>query len=130
MLATRKVDLARLGALLPDLALAVGNVAGQTYAQLIKRPEISVEGLLPVLRPEMAGTGDPVGFFSGAVNAASTINSDWPRFSVFVAVTCSVSHPVCECAHTHLPSLAPLRKPAVLISNATSFLANDSMAGR
>jgi tRNA uridine 5-carboxymethylaminomethyl modification enzyme len=69
MLATRKVDLARLGALLPDLALAVGNVAGQTYAQLIKRPEISLEGLLPVLRPEMAGTGDPVGFFSGAVNA-------------------------------------------------------------
>jgi tRNA uridine 5-carboxymethylaminomethyl modification enzyme len=69
MLATRKVDLARLGALLPDLASAVGNVAGQTYAQLIKRPEISLAGLLPVLRPEMAGTGDPVGFFSGAVNA-------------------------------------------------------------
>ena len=44
MLATRKVDLARLGALLPALALALGNVAGQTYAQLIKRPEISLEG--------------------------------------------------------------------------------------
>ncbi len=69
MLATRKVDLARLGALLPDLASALGNVAGQTYAQLIKRPEISLEGLLPVLRPEMAGTGDPLAFFSGAVNA-------------------------------------------------------------
>jgi tRNA uridine 5-carboxymethylaminomethyl modification enzyme len=69
MLAMRKVDLARLGALLPDLAAAMGNVAGQTYAQLIKRPEVSLEGLLPVLRTEMTGTGDPLAFFSGVVNA-------------------------------------------------------------
>ena len=69
MLATRKVDLAGLGVMLPDLAAALGNVAGQTYAQLIKRPEITLEGLLPVLRPEMAGTGDPLAFFSGTVNA-------------------------------------------------------------
>ena len=72
LLATRKVDLARLSALLPEVALGLGNVAGQTYAQLLKRPEISLEGLLPVLRPEweeMAGSGHPLAFFSGAVNA-------------------------------------------------------------
>src|ERR1700744_1722452 len=35
LLATRKVDLGRLHGVLPEL----GNVAGQTYAQLLKRPE-------------------------------------------------------------------------------------------
>ena len=65
VLATRKVDLARLSGLLPELAL--GNVAGQTYAQLLKRPEISLEGLLPVLRQEWED--GPLGFFSGAMNA-------------------------------------------------------------
>src|ERR1700678_1142319 len=65
VLATRKVDLARLSSLLPELTL--GNVAGQTYAQLLKRPEISLEGLLPVLRQEWEA--GPLGFFSGTVNA-------------------------------------------------------------
>jgi tRNA uridine 5-carboxymethylaminomethyl modification enzyme len=71
LLATRKVDLARLGALAPGLALGLGNVAGQTYAQLLKRPEITLEGLLPVLRPEWdtAGLDHPLAFFSGPVNA-------------------------------------------------------------
>ena len=67
VLATRKVDVGRLGEFLPEL----GNVAGQTYGQLLKRPEISLEGLLPVLRPEWeaAGLGNPLAFFSGVVNA-------------------------------------------------------------
>jgi tRNA uridine 5-carboxymethylaminomethyl modification enzyme len=65
LLATRKVDPSRLSALFPDL----GNVAGQTYAQLLKRPEISLETLLPVLRPEWEDGGGPLAFFSGAVNA-------------------------------------------------------------
>ena len=64
VLATRKVDVARVGALLPEL----GNVAGQTYGQLLKRPEISLEGLLPVLREEMAGVAG-LEFFDGPVNA-------------------------------------------------------------
>ena len=65
LLATRKVDPARLSTLFPEL----GNVAGQTYAQLLKRPEISLEALLPVLRPEWENAGGPLAFFSGAVNA-------------------------------------------------------------
>ena len=67
LLATRKVNLERLGALLPEVASGLGNVAGQTYAQLVKRPEISLEMLLPVLRLEWEG--GELGFFSGAVNA-------------------------------------------------------------
>jgi len=67
LLATRKVNLERLGALLPEVASGLGNVAGQTYAQLVKRPEISLETLLPVLRLEWEG--GELGFFSGAVNA-------------------------------------------------------------
>jgi tRNA uridine 5-carboxymethylaminomethyl modification enzyme len=65
LLATRKVHPSRLSAVFPDL----GNVAGQTYAQLLKRPEISLEALLPVLRPEWEDVGGPLAFFSGAVNA-------------------------------------------------------------
>jgi tRNA uridine 5-carboxymethylaminomethyl modification enzyme len=65
LLATRKVNPSMLNTLFPDL----GNVAGQTYAQLLKRPEISLEALLPVLRPEWEGAGGPLAFFSGAVNA-------------------------------------------------------------
>jgi tRNA uridine 5-carboxymethylaminomethyl modification enzyme len=69
LLATRKVNLERLGALLPEVASGVGNVAGQTYAQLVKRPEISLETLLPVLRLEWEQEGGVLGFFGGAVNA-------------------------------------------------------------
>jgi tRNA uridine 5-carboxymethylaminomethyl modification enzyme len=65
LLATRKVDPSRLSTLFLDL----GNVAGQTYAQLLKRPEISLEAMLPVLRPEWEDVGGPLAFFSGAVNA-------------------------------------------------------------
>jgi tRNA uridine 5-carboxymethylaminomethyl modification enzyme len=63
LLATRKVDSSRLSTVFPDL----GNVAGQTYAQLLKRPEISLEALLPVLRPEWED--GPLAFFRGVVNA-------------------------------------------------------------
>src|SRR5580698_3657319 len=63
MLATRKVDPSRLSTVFPGL----GNVAGQTYAQLLKRPEISLEALLPVLRPEWQE--GPLAFFNGVVNA-------------------------------------------------------------
>jgi tRNA uridine 5-carboxymethylaminomethyl modification enzyme len=69
LLATRKVNLERLGALLPEVASALGNVAGQTYAQLLKRPEISLETLLPVLRLEWEQDAGVLSFFAAAVNA-------------------------------------------------------------
>jgi tRNA uridine 5-carboxymethylaminomethyl modification enzyme len=55
LLATRKANSARIAELLPELAASLGaNAAGQTYAQLLKRPEISIDTLLPVLREEFA----------------------------------------------------------------------------
>jgi tRNA uridine 5-carboxymethylaminomethyl modification enzyme len=60
LLHTRKVDAAGL----PEL----GNVAGQTYAQVLKRPEVSLEGLLPLLRGAWE-EGSPLAFFAGALSA-------------------------------------------------------------
>jgi tRNA uridine 5-carboxymethylaminomethyl modification enzyme len=54
LLATRKVDTDRLGAMLPDRMASLSAVAGQTYAQLLKRPEITIESLLPLLRDLVA----------------------------------------------------------------------------
>jgi tRNA uridine 5-carboxymethylaminomethyl modification enzyme len=70
LLGTRKVNLPRLHALLPELASSLGNVAGQTYAQLLKRPEISLETLLPVIEAEwedaggMEDSSHPLAFFN------------------------------------------------------------------
>jgi tRNA uridine 5-carboxymethylaminomethyl modification enzyme len=58
LLATRKVDAARLGALTPELGLHTGAVAGQTYAQILKRPEVTIDALTPVLREIVAAGPD------------------------------------------------------------------------
>ncbi len=68
-LATRKVNIGQLNASLPDLACTLNNVTGQTYAQLLKRPEVSLEQLLPVLQTEWLEDDGPLRFFTGAVNA-------------------------------------------------------------
>jgi tRNA uridine 5-carboxymethylaminomethyl modification enzyme len=64
LLHTSKVDTALLSAAFPEL----GNVAGQTYAQLLKRPEVSLERLLPLLRPAW-DEHSPLAFFGGTVTA-------------------------------------------------------------
>ncbi len=57
LLGTRRVNPERLAKLFPE-ATALGSVAGQTYAQLLKRPEVTIEALWPVLREELAGIED------------------------------------------------------------------------
>jgi tRNA uridine 5-carboxymethylaminomethyl modification enzyme len=57
LLATRKVNPERLANLFPD-ATALGNTAGQTYAQLLKRPEVTIDGLYAMLREELAASED------------------------------------------------------------------------
>lgn len=55
LLRTRKADVEKLAATgLPDL----GQVNGQTWAQLLKRPEVRIEPVLIALREELAG--DPI----------------------------------------------------------------------
>jgi tRNA uridine 5-carboxymethylaminomethyl modification enzyme len=53
LLATRKVKPESIAQCLPE-ATSLGNVAGQSYAQLLKRPEVTIEALWPVLREELA----------------------------------------------------------------------------
>ncbi len=56
LLATRKANPVRIEELFPDAAL--GNVAGQTYAQILKRPEVTIEALWPALREELTRLED------------------------------------------------------------------------
>jgi tRNA uridine 5-carboxymethylaminomethyl modification enzyme len=53
LLALKKVSPERLAALVPDLAAQLGNISGQTYAQLLKRPEVTIEKLFPAIREEL-----------------------------------------------------------------------------
>ncbi|MGI8771062.1 MAG: tRNA uridine-5-carboxymethylaminomethyl(34) synthesis enzyme MnmG [Acidobacteriaceae bacterium] len=57
LLSTRKVDVTRMQEQLPDLAAQLGNVTGQTYAQLLKRPEVTIDALAPLLRAYVVEAG-------------------------------------------------------------------------
>jgi tRNA uridine 5-carboxymethylaminomethyl modification enzyme len=69
LLATRKPDPRHIAELFPNAAL--GNTAGQTYAQLLKRPEVTIEALWPMLRDELAALEDPA-LFSDWLHAETT----------------------------------------------------------
>jgi tRNA uridine 5-carboxymethylaminomethyl modification enzyme len=58
MLATRKVNIERLETMLPEVSASLGTIAGQTYGQLLKRPEVTIEVLYPVLCEEIAALPD------------------------------------------------------------------------
>ncbi|HTV07088.1 MAG TPA: tRNA uridine-5-carboxymethylaminomethyl(34) synthesis enzyme MnmG, partial [Acidobacteriaceae bacterium] len=58
LLSTRKVNPEKIAALLPDAA-SLGNLQGQTYAQLLKRPEVTIESIYPAIREELASLDDP-----------------------------------------------------------------------
>ena len=49
MLATQKPDLERLAEISPELAAKLNSAVGQTYAQLMKRPEVTIESLRTTL---------------------------------------------------------------------------------
>ncbi|QNI31756.1 tRNA uridine-5-carboxymethylaminomethyl(34) synthesis enzyme MnmG [Alloacidobacterium dinghuense] len=57
LLATKKVNPERLQTLLPELAAQIGNIAGQTYVQLLKRPEVTIDTLFPIIREDLT---DPI----------------------------------------------------------------------
>ena len=80
LLATAKVDLEALAASAPELLNSVsGDVAtlkGQTYAQMLKRPEVTIEALVPVLRQRLAAEveklGDSGRHFAGMLSGMRT----------------------------------------------------------
>jgi tRNA uridine 5-carboxymethylaminomethyl modification enzyme len=47
------------------------GVAGQTFAQLLKRPEVAVEEIAPLLRERLAREGDVLAVWVAAMDAAS-----------------------------------------------------------
>jgi len=49
VLETARADLERLARLLPDKAASFSSPSGQTYAQLLKRPELTIEDFAPLL---------------------------------------------------------------------------------
>jgi tRNA uridine 5-carboxymethylaminomethyl modification enzyme len=55
VLRATKVDVEALPAELKETLRGEADMRGTTYAQMLKRPEVTVEGLWPVLRPLMAG---------------------------------------------------------------------------
>jgi len=57
LLSTRKINPEKIIALLPGTA-SLGNLQGQTYGQLLKRPEVTIEALYPLIREELATLDD------------------------------------------------------------------------
>jgi tRNA uridine 5-carboxymethylaminomethyl modification enzyme len=65
LLATRKFDPARAVELAPALAVSLGaNATGQSYAQLLKRPEVTIEALLPIIREELEKSAEADSLFA------------------------------------------------------------------
>jgi len=64
LLGTRKADFSRMAQLLPQIAADLASANGQTYAQLLKRPEITIDALLPVLREEFAHAEEATTLFA------------------------------------------------------------------
>jgi tRNA uridine 5-carboxymethylaminomethyl modification enzyme len=69
LLATKRVHPERFQALLPELAAQLGNIAGQTYAQLLKRPEVTIDALFPAIREELASVENTL--FTAWLNPSS-----------------------------------------------------------
>jgi tRNA uridine 5-carboxymethylaminomethyl modification enzyme len=60
-----KMDVEALPVVLTEALRGDADLRGQTYARILKRPEVTVEGLWPVLAPLMAGVPELVGWAAG-----------------------------------------------------------------
>jgi tRNA uridine 5-carboxymethylaminomethyl modification enzyme len=56
LLTTRKPNLDQLAAAVPVLSGQLENAAGQTYAQLLRRPELTLDRIAPMLHAEFSRT--------------------------------------------------------------------------
>ncbi|WP_446745111.1 tRNA uridine-5-carboxymethylaminomethyl(34) synthesis enzyme MnmG [Silvibacterium acidisoli] len=64
LLSTLRVSVERIASILPELTVA----SSQTYAQLLKRPELTIETLWPLLREDLAAQADSSLFASWLVD--------------------------------------------------------------
>lgn len=65
---SRRVEPERWKVLLPDLGSRLGDVTGQSCAQLLRRPEVTLEALLPALEMDLARSAT-LAFFAPPVTA-------------------------------------------------------------
>ncbi len=71
LLETEKLQAERLAAVVPDLPLSA--VAGQTWAQLLRRPEITMERILPAIVDRMGADEALAPMLHGAEDALAAI---------------------------------------------------------
>ena len=71
LLETEKLQAERLAAVVPDLPLSA--VAGQTWAQLLRRPEITMERILPAIADRMGADEALAPMLHGAEDALAAI---------------------------------------------------------
>jgi tRNA uridine 5-carboxymethylaminomethyl modification enzyme len=82
VLETTRADLEKLACGIPGNADSLMNAAGQTYAQLLKRPELTIEVLSPMLRELLPSffaacdSSDPVRLSAQARNELKSIETE------------------------------------------------------
>jgi tRNA uridine 5-carboxymethylaminomethyl modification enzyme len=70
----------RAAELLARLDGEAAGVSGQTFAQLLKRPEVSVEEIAPLLRDRLADADAKLGGWVAAMDAAASAGSRLPAW--------------------------------------------------
>lgn len=77
LLSTKKVNPERIPALLPE-ATSLGSLTGQTYAQLLKRPEVTIEALYPLVREELTAAPecDLFGPWLGGTSLSASVRNE------------------------------------------------------
>jgi tRNA uridine 5-carboxymethylaminomethyl modification enzyme len=82
VLETTKADLQKLARTMPESADSLSNAAGQTYAQLLKRPELTIEAFSPMLRELLPSffaacdSADPTRLSAQARNELKSIETE------------------------------------------------------
>src|SRR5689334_9444252 len=69
ILETRKADLGKLAQALPEKTASFAGASGQTYAQLLKRPELAIEDFAPALHELL------LSFFEACDSTAAPLSS-------------------------------------------------------
>ncbi|HTV04584.1 MAG TPA: FAD-dependent oxidoreductase, partial [Acidobacteriaceae bacterium] len=95
LLSTRKINPEKIASLLPNAA-SLGTLQGQTYAQLLKRPEVTIESIYPAICEELSALEDPslfAAWFSDSENTGcATSQRDVGGMPVTSSVLRSSTH--------------------------------------
>ncbi len=128
----------------PALATRLGSVVGQTYAQLLRRPEVTIDDLAPICRqlaPEffthdgLADSSQPTGgpYSPGAAAGAAALAAypaAKPSFGECGEAECGNHGLLAECApHESADRITPARLPSVIWVELKSVETEIKFAG-